>query len=133
MKKLLCFLMVAVVLLSGCATKRLDTKNETPLEFTVVDREQIPEELLAIIGERKAAEFSMTYSLDGYLYIAVGYGTRDTGGYSISVDKLCETDTSIVIDTTLIGPKSGEPVNKMATYPFVVVKLEFRDKNVIFE
>ena len=106
MKKLLCFLMVAVVLLSGCTTKRLDTKNETPLEFTVVDREQIPEELLAIIGERKAAEFSMTYSLDGYLYIAVGYGTRDTGGYSISVDKLCETDTSIVIDTTLIGPKS---------------------------
>lgn len=133
MKKILFFLMAVVVLSSGCTAKKIDIINRQSLEFTVVDREQIPPELLSIINERKTEEFSMTYSLEGYLYIAVGYGTKDTGGYSISVDELCETDTSIIIDTTLIGPKSGEPVNKMATYPYVVVKLEFRDKNVIFE
>lgn len=133
MKKLFCFWLVVIVWLSGCSAKGIDTENERPLSFTVVDREQIPEELLSIITERKADEFSMTYSLEGYLYIAVGYGAMDTGGYSISVDRLCETDTSIIIDTTLIGPKSDEPVNKMATCPYVVVKLEFMDKNVIFE
>ena len=133
MKKIFCFFIAMVLLLSGCTSKRIDTENRQSLEFTVVDREQIPEELVSIINERKTEEFSMTYSLAGYLYIAVGYGAKDTGGYSISVDELSETDTSVIINTTLIGPKSGEPVNKMATYPFVVVKLEFRDKNVIFE
>lgn len=133
MRKIFCFFIAMVLLLSGCTSKRIDTKNRQSLEFTVVDREQIPEELVSIINERKTEEFSMTYSLEGYLYIAVGYGTKDTGGYSISVDELSETDTSVIINTTLIGPKSGEPVNKMATYPYVVVKLEFRDKNVIFE
>ena len=133
MKKLICFLMILGILLSGCTGKRVEMDNGRSLEFTVVDREQIPPELMSIITERKADEFSMTYSLEGYLYIAVGYGAKETGGYSISVDKLCETDTSVIIDTTLIGPKAGEPVNKMVSHPFVVVKLEYRDKNVIFE
>ena len=133
MKQIVCLLMMLTILLSGCTSRKVDMDNRRNLEFTVVDKEQIPPELASIIAERRADEFSMTYSLEGYLYIAVGYGTRETGGYSISVDELCETDTSIIIDTNLIGPKSGEPVNKMATYPYVVVKLEYKDKNVIFE
>lgn len=133
MKKIVCLLMALAIFFSGCTRQRVEMDDRKALEFTVVDKAQIPMELVSIISERRADEFSMTYSLDGYLYIAVGYGARETGGYSISVDELCETDTSIIIDTTLIGPKSGEPVNKMATYPYVVVKIEYKDKNVIFE
>ena len=33
----------------------------------------------------KAGEFKLTYTANGYLYIARGYGMQDTGGYSIQV------------------------------------------------
>lgn len=124
---------VLTLFVGGCRTTELTEDNRRTLDFTVVERAGIPGELLAVIEERKAEEFSMSYSLDGYLYIAVGYGTKNTGGYSVRVDEVYETDSNVGIHTTLIGPAAGEAVNKMATYPYVVVKLECIDKKIIFE
>ena len=38
--------------------------------------------------EKKEASFKMTYADSGYLYLCVGYGKQDSGGYSITVDDL---------------------------------------------
>lgn len=120
-------------ILGGCKTTEITGDNRHTLEYTVVSRAEVPPELLAVIEERRTEEFSMSYSLDGYLYIAVGYGMKNTGGYSVRVDEVYETDNNVGIHTTLIGPAAGEAVNKMATYPYVVVKLEYIDKKIIFE
>lgn len=133
MKPILVSVVLAIAVFTGCTNTRITEDNGVALDYTMVDREQTPSELMSIITERKTEEFSITYSLEGYLYIAVGYGAKSTGGYSIAVKELCETDNSIVIDTELIGPKSGEPVNKMESYPYAIVKLEYRDKTVIFK
>ena len=98
-----------------------------------MDRKGTPAELLLAIDDRKDEKFTMSYVLDGYLYIVVGYGVQNTGGYSIRVDDVYETDTNLGIQTTLIGPKPGETVNKMVTYPYVVVKIENIDKSIVFE
>ena len=34
----------------------------------------------------------------------MGYGTQETGGYSIAVNALYETANAIYVDTNLIGP-----------------------------
>ncbi len=133
MKKIILLFVVLTFFIGGCTTTKLTDDNRHALDFTVVERAGIPAELLTVIEERKTEEFSMSYSLDGYLYIAVGYGTRNTGGYSVRVDEVYETDSNVGIHTTLIGPAAGEAVNKMATYPYIVVKLEYIDKKIIFE
>ncbi|MGN0374856.1 MAG: protease complex subunit PrcB family protein [Butyrivibrio sp.] len=133
MRKFICLIIILAMSLSGCKAVNITDKNHKTLDFTVVEREDIPPELLTAIEGKRAEPFSMSYSIDGYLYIAVGYGEKSTGGYSIRVDDLYETDSSLSIHTTLIGPKAGEAVNKMVTYPYVVVKLEYIDKNIIFE
>lgn len=132
MKRIL-IIFVALCMLCGCSSTKITKEDKTQVDFTVVEKSAIPPELLRIIEEKKAEEFTMSYSLDGYLYIAVGYGTKNTGGYSIQVEELYETKSNIGINTTLVGPKAGEAVNKMPTYPFIVVKTEYIDKNIIFE
>ncbi len=132
MKKILVLFILACTL-CGCSSTKITKEEKTPVDFTVVEKAAVPPELLTIIDEKKTEEFTMSYTLDGYLYIAVGYGEKSTGGYSIQVEELYETKSNIVINTTLVGPEAGEAVNKMATYPYIVVKTEYIDKNIVFE
>lgn len=39
------------------------------------------------------------------MYLVVGYGRQDCGGYSIQVKECYLTETSLVLDTELTGPK----------------------------
>ena len=87
------------------------------LEFTVVEDADVPEKLMEAINEKKSQPFKTTYSDEEYLYIAVGYGEKPTGGYSISVDEFYLTDNAIYVDTNLIGPSQEEFVSNAVTYP----------------
>ena len=78
-----------------------EREETTELEFTVVDEERLPEELLKMVGEKKAEPFKLTYGDGGYLYLCVGYGKQPTGGCSISVNELYATDNAIYLDTNL--------------------------------
>ena len=71
----------------GCSWKQ-EKPEKTNLAFTVVDEARLPEELLKLVTEKKEASFKMTYADSGYLYLCVGYGKQDSGGYSITVDDL---------------------------------------------
>lgn len=131
---------VMMLLLSGCALKQ-KTGNEKikDIAFTVLGEDNIPEELKQVIEEKKEDEFKLTYQDNDFLYICVGYGKQDTGGYSITVNDLYLTANSVYLDTNLIGP---EPENKelysaqekeSASYPYVVLKIEYLDKPVVFD
>lgn len=94
---------------------------------------QYLEELLAKIEERKEDTFKLTFEDQGFLYICVGYGTQQTGGYSIAVNDLYETANAVYIDTNLIGPSPEEKSKPVASYPYVVVKTEFSQKPMVFD
>ena len=47
----------------------------------------------------------------------MGYGTQQTGGYSIAVNDLYETANAVYIDTNLIGPSPEEKSKPVASYP----------------
>lgn len=65
----------------GCTSKKEERLQE--IDFTVVDDDEIPEELKTIIDQKKTGEFKLTYADQDELYIVVGYGKQLTGGYSI--------------------------------------------------
>ncbi len=103
------------------------------LAFTVVDEARLPEELLKLVAEKKEASFKMTYADSGYLYLCVGYGKQDSGGYSITVDDLYASGEMIYLDTSLIGPKQAKELSKTPSYPYIVIKTPFEDKTVVFD
>ncbi len=124
---------LAVLLAAGgCGMVRDHTEKMGDLEYTVLSPDEFPPQLSQAIEEKKAEMFRMTYTDEGYLYICVGYGEQETGGYSITVKELYETANGIYIDTTLIGPKEGEQISEAVSYPFLVIKLADIGKSVIF-
>ena len=118
---------------SGCKISKDDGKKVKDLEFTVVEEKSVPGELAKLIEEKKLNEFRLTYTDDESLYLVTGFGEQETGGYSISVNECYLTETSIVFDTTLIGPSKDETVQQKASYPYIVVKTEKREEPVIFK
>jgi hypothetical protein len=119
--------------LMGCKKNDQEIKKLKDLEFTVVADADLPGELKEIIDEKKELPFKLHYSNKDHLYIVVGYGKQNSGGYSIAVEELFLTDNAIYIDTNLIGPSENDFVTQGVTYPYVVVKLEYLDKKIVFE
>lgn len=125
-------LLAALMMFGGCGMVRDHTEKLGDLDYTVLSPDEFPPQLAETIEEKKAGVFRITYTDEGYLYICVGYGEQETGGYSITVKELYETANGIYIDTTLVGPKEGEQISEAVSYPFLVIKLADIGKSVIF-
>ena len=121
-----------ILLFTGCSWKQ-EKPEKTNLAFTVVDEARLPEELLKLVTEKKEASFKMTYADSCYLYLCVGYGKQDSGGYSITVDDLYTSGEMIYLDTSLIGPKQAKELGETPSYPYIVIKTPFEDKTVVFD
>lgn len=122
-----------ILLLSGCTFLSEEKIKLRDLDFTVLSQEKIPAELLAILEEKKSQPFELTYSDKEYLYLCVGYGAQETGGYSIAVNELYLTDANICVNTSLLGPELSEKANKTPSYPYIVIKTELLEQTVLFE
>lgn len=138
MRKYLIYLMLTIMAfmcfgLTGCKNDDEGIKKIRDIDFTVVEDADLPGELKEIIDEKKEEPFKLSYSNKDNLYIVVGYGKQNSGGYSIAVEELYLTENAIYIDTNLIGPSSDDNAAQVITYPYIVVKMEFIDKNVVFE
>lgn len=125
-------LLSCVCLLGGCFDKGAEEKVKD-LEFTVVGQNEIPKELMDMIEQKKAEEFRLTYTSGEDLYIAVGYGEQQTGGFSISVPEFYLTENSMVIKTELQGPEQGSQQAASPSHPFIVIKTKFIEEPVVFQ
>lgn len=126
-------LFACTFLLGGCTLLSEEKIKLRDLEFTVLGEEKIPEQLAAIIEEKKKEPFQITYTDNANLYICIGYGEQETGGYSIAVNELYLTDTNIVVNTSLLGPEAPSQENKTPSSPYIVIKTEYLEQTVTFE
>lgn len=126
-------LMITVlVTLFGCGIEKTDGNRLQDLEYEILE-DEIPKELAEKIEEKKSADFKLTYENDKYLYIVRGYGEQETGGYSIQILDLYLTQNAVVLHTNLKGPSKDEVKNAAPSYPYIVIRIEHTDKNVIFQ
>ena len=125
--------LLQILLLCGCSIREEDSVKLRDLEFTLVSEERLPEELKTLIEEKKQGPFKFTYTDQENLYLCIGYGEQATGGYSITVNQLYLTENAIYVHTNLLGPSPKEKENPAVSYPYVVIKTENLDKNVVFE
>ena len=123
-------LFVLAIVCAGCSARTSEKVRD--LEFTVVSEELLPEKVAELILEKKNEAFDFTYTDHENLYLCVGYGRQNTGGYSIVVDDLYLTGENVYVNTTLLGPKSGERKTQTPSYPVLVIKTEYIEKPVIF-
>lgn len=125
--------MMFLVNLWGCGVEKTSAEKVRDVAFTVIDQSEIPQELQTSIEEKKKEGFKLTYSDEKNRYMAVGYGEQKTGGYSISVDECYLSTNALYFGTTLTGPEKGEKINEVSSYPYIVVRTELLEENVVFE
>lgn len=131
----LCLVLVCALLLwsNGCSIEKANRTKVRDLDYQIVVTEEIPEELMVQIEEKKAADFKLSFETPDSVYIVRGYGEQATGGYSICVRELYLSTNAVFFSTELIGPRKGETVNKSPSFPYIVIKTERTEKNVVFE
>lgn len=125
--------LVLLCVMCGCGKKEAAPEKVRDLELTVVAKENLPEELLQIVESKKATPFKFTFNDGEYLYICVGYGEQESGGYSITVEDLYLTQNAIYAKTCLIGPGPDVPDDGVYSYPYIVLKTEYLDYSVVFD
>ena len=133
MKKAVCLLaaLVLAAVLSGCGLIRIEEEERKPVDYTVVERQDIPAALDEIMNEKKEKEFQMSYETGEALYLAKGYGRQMSGGYSIQVEELGASSNGLFFVTRLIGPKDLNEAG-VPSYPCIVIKTEPQKKPVVF-
>ena len=105
-----------VLFAAACSIQKDADEKLRDIEFTVVDPQEVPQKLKDQIEEEKEKPFRLTYGDNGWLYLARGYGERN----------------AVCFQTQLLGPSGGE-AKEGSTWPYVVVKMEYCDKNVLFD
>ena len=98
-------LLVLILGLTGCGLQKTGTQKVRDLDYTVVTEQELPEELQM----------------------------QETGGYSIQVQDLYLAQNAIYFEADLIGPENGAEAEKAVSYPYIVVKTERLEENVVFE
>lgn len=129
--KLFLVTVVCIVITTACGLEKIKTTKTKDMDFTVVAESEMPVEVHQIVEERKEKEFKVAYSDARYTYIIIGYGKQKFEGYSIKVKEMYETQNAIYVKTEFEGPKEYS-ANEINTYPYIVIKIEYSDKNVIF-
>ncbi len=132
MKKI-CLLLAAVLLLAGCSISKVENIRVKDLDYTVVNEEDIPQELAEKMEERKEQPYQFSLESEGYRYVAPGYGDQETGGYCVVVSDLYLGEGAIYIQTDLKGPRTAAEELPGTSYPHIVLKLEGRSEPVIFQ
>ena len=133
MKKAVCLLaaLVLAAVLSGCGLIRIEEEERKPVDYTVVERQDIPAALDEIMNEKKEKEFQLSYETGEALYLAKGYGRQMSGGYSIQVEELGASSNGLFFVKRLIGPKDLNEAG-VPSYPCIVIKTEPQKKPVVF-
>jgi len=132
-RRILCVFSALVLLLSGCSVRRIDGEKKQDLDYKTLDRLGIPEKLWKEVEEKKEEPFLLAYGDGEQLYIAMGYGEQESGGYSIQIEDLSLWENAIHIKTVLMGPEDEEKLTDEPSYPCLVVKMKYREEPVIFE
>ena len=122
-----------MILLTGCEMKQVGNMAKTEVEFPVVEPDEVPSELAVIIEENKQGEIKLTYEDQGYMYLVRGYGQQKTGGYSIAVNEVFLAEDGLHVDTSLIGPPRDQEIRDEASYPYLVIKIEAQEAEVLFD
>lgn len=127
------WILMLTCLLTGCQIQSTERIKLRDLDFTIQSEETIPAEVRQLVKEKMTEPFKFTFTDEENLYICVGYGRQDQGGYSIAVDALYLTDDAIYLETTLLGPGSESDRGEAESYPYIVIKTESLEKTVVCE
>ncbi|MEW9077930.1 hypothetical protein [Terrisporobacter glycolicus] len=112
-------ILILFIVLGFVFVPKLFLDTSKPVDFTMVQRESIPEKILDIMDKYEDEERALAVKLDGKIYVIVTRGEKEHG---IGIDKITmdtvEEKTVMTVDITY--------KDKNKSYPFVVAETNLK-------
>lgn len=135
-KDFLALLIVGVlILLMGCSkSEETAASYETAqdVSYEIVSGSDVPYKVNEKIYKAKEKGFGFSYRDGETMYTVFGFGKQNTGGFSIQVLAVKETDAAIIIEASLIAPGAEEVISTSPSYPYMILKMANVEKDVQF-
>ena len=145
MSRLLIVLLVCILLVTGvfvgCNHTNIVNKGEIDgnkdiqlgkLNFVHIEETSLNDESLKSWFENNYKnEGISSKEYKNHVYILLGGGEQNTGGYSTEITSIVGKEHEIVISGKLNGPKEGEMVIQALTYPNTIVKIDKDDREIV--
>lgn len=128
--------LLAVFLLSiltSCMVEETKDMKIKDLDYTICDESKLPDALVELIQEKKKEPFKLSYRTKDYLYIVTGYGAQDRADLSIHLKELYLTENAIYVKTELNAIENEKLEDDKLAYPWIAVKCELYDVQVVFK
>ena len=144
MRKMYLIPILFLVLACNCMKKSTENKDSKLALFSVlhssnyqgreeqsnvvIRNEQELKELYKSFGKEECPKIDFNKNQVAALFL----GTKTSGGYSVSVERVEENETQIIIYKKIDAPKPGENVTMAFTNPFVIVEI-YSKKEIVFK
>ena len=143
------FVIIGIVFLFKIT--KIDFENKGALEYTLLEEEDIPQEINEEIQRYKRKGCKNSYICNEKLYILVCYGEQTVPGYVVEITDIYESSNRIFVKTTLKGAvimegetkegalkkiigndKAKQKHDENELYPYIVIRVDRSDKGIVF-
>jgi hypothetical protein len=91
-----------------------------------------PNEIKMLLNDKQLKNKITAIEVQNSNFVILNMGEKSTGGYSIAIESVQETEKNIILNVQESSPEPGTMVTQGITYPFCVVKINSK-KEIIFK
>ncbi|MFC1801459.1 protease complex subunit PrcB family protein [Nanoarchaeota archaeon] len=137
---------ILLILISGCGTQIPEsssfetishsssgTRHQEKQDYVIINEDDLMEMWEKVYTNVDPVPELPDVNFDEEMVIAVFLGTKPTGGYTIEITEVVETEDSLEVYVKETSPSPRNIVALAVTYPEHIVKVEKTDKEVVFK
>jgi hypothetical protein len=91
-----------------------------------------PNEIKMLLNDKQLKNKITAIEVQNSNFVILNMGEKSTGGYSMAIESVQETEKNIILNVQESSPEPGTMVTQGITYPFCVVKINSK-KEIIFK
>lgn len=131
-KKYIIIGIIIVVLLGFLLIPKYMDKGEIKVKYKVLEKSEIPEKIREVLPKYLTEERALACRYDDEIYIIVTRGEKNTGGYSVEIDKIVKEQKNkdqfdLIVYAKFKDPDVNDIVTQNFTYPFVIAKTDLKE------
>jgi hypothetical protein len=142
MKKI--FVSILAIVLASCSSASIKSTDTNKLYEVLTQQSNggasirffeiltEPNEIKMLQNDDSLKHKITTSDVQNANFVILNMGEKTTGGYSIGIENVVETDTNIIVTVKDKNPEAGSMVTQSFTMPYCVVKINSK-KPIIFK
>jgi hypothetical protein len=115
-------IIVLILLLGGFIfVPKMFMENSKPVDYIMLQKNEIPEKILDMMGKYTDEERALAVKLDGKIYVVVTRGKDANNGIEMNSIKMTKEDDKNIMKVEIVHK------NKEESHPYIVVETNLKE------